>query len=813
MTSCNESAPGPDGIPYQIYKDFWDILGPEILLIWEHSQLVKKLTLSQRYSVITLIEKKEKDKTLIENLRPISLTSCDIKICTKALAIRTSSILHKILVNTQCGYVPGRQISDNSRYLEEVITLAEQLKTPGYIVTLDAKKAFDSVDHKYMEQCLEAYGFPPIYVEWVKILYNDLTASVMVNGFTTDTFKILRSVKQGDALSCALFVICIDPLLRAIEKDLNIKVIQFAEIDNFGAIKTLSYADDITLICKDESSIQHALDIYYSFSKISGIDLNVPKTEILKIGCQEEDKTNNVSIIYNQIQHNITPLNKVKICGITFSTDNDIAYQDNIINKIYKLNNNLNQWKMRNLTLTGKIQIVKSLGLSQLTASLQQTYIKEQEIQAIEKSILRFLWNKKDTSRASGLVSSKILKLDYNQGGLKCPDIKSINFSLKYKNFLRTLNISHPSSDLYKIILIKNKLSMDYNPYNDISEHNKTNRNAKTFIAQAHYVHRQMASLTERDMKFIADNPSDEKIHKNYHITMQNINLASQSIFNINQNNAINRLRRNNVITYAQLVNKKRIHNLGALALDIHNIYHSTPKWWDTFFKLTNRRYEEQLLNQCNIDMNKWTDSNRVKASQIRQRLVRAPNNEPLNRIMNTFNITLAEGDNPFIKLRKTTNITQLRILQYKTLLNFYPTNSLLSKWGAADNDRCTHCGQKETVRHVIIECEIAIDSFNELRLIVNKADNIAHTSYETLPTHSIVTLYNIPPDLATLIILIKNRLLKQRENKRALSEQALLGIARDQFEIEQRIAYKTKKMPKHNKKWAFLKPVITITE
>ena len=58
LMTCKESAPGPDGIPYKVYKDFWDILGPEILAVWQLSERTKKLALSQRHSVITLIEKK-----------------------------------------------------------------------------------------------------------------------------------------------------------------------------------------------------------------------------------------------------------------------------------------------------------------------------------------------------------------------------------------------------------------------------------------------------------------------------------------------------------------------------------------------------------------------------------------------------------------------------------------------------------------------------------------------------------------------------------------------------------------------------------
>ena len=180
---------------------------------------------------------------------------------------------------------------------------------------------------------------------------------------------------------------------------------------------------------------------------------------------------------------------------------------------------------------------------------------------------------------------------------------------------------------------------------------------------------------------------------------------------------------------------------------------------------------------------------------------------------MNTFNINIPYDKNPFVKLRQVTNITQLRILQYKTLLNFYPTRSLLFKWGATDDDRCSHCDQKETVNHVIMECDIAISTYNELSLIINRADLEANTRVDPIAKENIITLIDIPPDLATIIIIIKNKLLKQKENKIPLSEQTILCLIKDQHDIEQRIAYKTNKINKHNNKWFYLKPIIQSIE
>ena len=65
----------------------------------------------------------------------------------------------------------------------------EEEKIKGLLVGVDAKKAFDSVDHKYMQEVLKAYGFGPKFKNWVQILNKNLTANILVNGFRTDKIK------------------------------------------------------------------------------------------------------------------------------------------------------------------------------------------------------------------------------------------------------------------------------------------------------------------------------------------------------------------------------------------------------------------------------------------------------------------------------------------------------------------------------------------------------------------------------------------------------------------------------------------------
>ena len=96
-----------------------------------------ELSNSQKQAVITLLEKKGKDKRFIKNWRPISLINVDTKIASKALAKRLESILPKLIHCNQNAYVQGRSIFDAVRTIEDVIEYTKHTNNAGILFTID----------------------------------------------------------------------------------------------------------------------------------------------------------------------------------------------------------------------------------------------------------------------------------------------------------------------------------------------------------------------------------------------------------------------------------------------------------------------------------------------------------------------------------------------------------------------------------------------------------------------------------------------------------------------------------------------------
>ena len=242
----NNKTPGTDGFSAEFYKFFWSDLAS-----FNYAFQKGSLSISQKRGIISLIPKKNKDKTLLENLRPISLLNVDYKILTKSIAKRLEKVLPKIINSDQTGYIKGRFIGENVRLIQDVMSHTKQEEKPGIAIFLDFRKAFDTIEWNYLRAALQTFNFGPDILNWFQVIYNQASSCVLHNGHASDFFLLERGVRQGCPLSGLLFVVGIELLARVLKKDHTIKGIQVGQKE----IKITQYADDTTVLVRDLDSV------------------------------------------------------------------------------------------------------------------------------------------------------------------------------------------------------------------------------------------------------------------------------------------------------------------------------------------------------------------------------------------------------------------------------------------------------------------------------------------------------------------------------------------------------------------------------
>ena len=163
----------------------------------------------QKQAVITLIEKKGKDKRLVKNWCPISLVNIDAKLASKTLAKHLEKVLSEVIHFNQNALVKGRTIFDAIRTINDVIEYARYKDLPGILIALDFEKAFDSLNLNFLLRVQHAFNFDPSFIQWIWVLYNNVcnvyNNCVMNNGFTTRLFVLSRGVREGDSLSLPVY--------------------------------------------------------------------------------------------------------------------------------------------------------------------------------------------------------------------------------------------------------------------------------------------------------------------------------------------------------------------------------------------------------------------------------------------------------------------------------------------------------------------------------------------------------------------------------------------------------------------------------
>ena len=121
-------------------------------------------------------------------------------------------------------------------------------------IWIDVKKAFDSVDHNYLIECIQRLNFPSWIHPFIKTITERWQIDIKLENKTILEKKIKRGILQGDSLSPLLFVLCMDPLSRKLNS--TYPKVEIELPDEHYVSNHLLFIDDLKLFAENEKNLK-----------------------------------------------------------------------------------------------------------------------------------------------------------------------------------------------------------------------------------------------------------------------------------------------------------------------------------------------------------------------------------------------------------------------------------------------------------------------------------------------------------------------------------------------------------------------------
>ena len=111
------------------------------------------------------------------------------------------------------------------------------------IISIDAEKASDKIQHPFMVNTLQKAGIEGTYLNIIKAIYDKPTATIVLNDEKLKAFPLRSGTRQGCPISPLLFNIVLELLATAVREEKEIKGIQTGKEE----VKLSLFADDMIL--------------------------------------------------------------------------------------------------------------------------------------------------------------------------------------------------------------------------------------------------------------------------------------------------------------------------------------------------------------------------------------------------------------------------------------------------------------------------------------------------------------------------------------------------------------------------------------
>jgi len=271
--SSPSSAPGPDSIPYSVWKRV-NLTNPAILL-----ELLSPLVTfgyqppSLKAANGVVLDKPGKAAyDSPASFRVIVLLKTVSKILERVMTVRLSTVARSkgLLDPNQCGSLPGLSSSDACLTLMHEVKTLQRPRLEVSTLFLHIKAGLDNVNASTLRARLLASHIPSYMVDWVSSFLSERTCTLVFQGSPNVSSPVSVGTPQGSPISPLLFLLYVAPLHMSIPRGLMV-----------------SYVDDLSITVSSPSYRGNIRRLQKLFSTIAtrgrdiGVSFSVPKTELI----------------------------------------------------------------------------------------------------------------------------------------------------------------------------------------------------------------------------------------------------------------------------------------------------------------------------------------------------------------------------------------------------------------------------------------------------------------------------------------------------------------------------------------------------
>jgi hypothetical protein len=220
-----------------------------------------------------------------------------------------------LISGDQTGFISGRNISENTRLIYDIMNYTQIKDIPGMILLIDFEKAFDTVSWDYLRRVLKFFNFSESIIKWIMVFYQNIITTINQGGNLSRWFNNGRGCRQGDPISPYLFLLCVEILAIKLKGNKKIKGIKVGNIIHLIS----QFADDTSLFLDgSKTSLEATLEDLKDFKDMSGLTVNYSKSQVVWIGSKRysvERLVDDKELVWGN--------NKFQVHGVEFDVNLD----------------------------------------------------------------------------------------------------------------------------------------------------------------------------------------------------------------------------------------------------------------------------------------------------------------------------------------------------------------------------------------------------------------------------------------------------------------------------------------------------------